>query len=621
MTSTVTDRIDGVSTSTAIKAPVRVATTAAITLSGEQTIDGVACVTGDRVLVKNQATASANGIYDVDTGTWTRATDFDGNRDVLQGTIVMVQNGTTNSNTYWRISTANPITIGTTSIAFAPALSGDATLITFLQSGASSVARTMQDKARDIVNVRDKGGATIALVRTALEEHRGNTVELNAEVISGSTRLLIGGTAATDYHSLKGKGPAIYSNNSATPRTILNFTSGHGVLIDKPYQRTENFAVIGVAQGGSDPTTRAVADLKNIGFAISGGTQHGGYSVNEDISVSGFDTGISDAGGFHAYSRLTGLRAFSNVTGFAMIGSSTDTHFSNLLAVDNTTFGWYQCGATRFSISDSLFETSGSTTATQTSAAIRLDDQSQLVLVTCGLQDDTNYFAGRDARMELIGCNPVTANKFFGPGEFIFHNSLGRAIDVPALDLNLWSLTNITEPVWTDTATYPACWLIRSTSGPASVQMFCDIPISMWGDGLDKRSISYYGTDDVRHYVHAEFEIEFPTGFHSAPTGWTAAAGFQPALQVFGFDGSSDSFEAAVDTHAAAWTFTDNTRWRVNLIFPITWSAAALNDTISYIRMALIFSDGATVDYSVNNLNCYITQPKITFYQRNYGPA
>ena len=52
-----------------MKVPVRAATTAAITLSGEQTIDGIACVTGDRVLVKDQASAIANGIYCVDPAT------------------------------------------------------------------------------------------------------------------------------------------------------------------------------------------------------------------------------------------------------------------------------------------------------------------------------------------------------------------------------------------------------------------------------------------------------------------------------------------------------------------------------------------------------------------------
>src|SRR4051794_5043596 len=78
----------------AIKTPVRFATTANITLSGEQTIDGVAVVANDRVLVKNQTDATQNGIYLASTGNWTRATDFDSAREAVKGTLVYVNEGT-----------------------------------------------------------------------------------------------------------------------------------------------------------------------------------------------------------------------------------------------------------------------------------------------------------------------------------------------------------------------------------------------------------------------------------------------------------------------------------------------------------------------------------------------
>lgn len=118
MSSTLTDQIDGISTSTAVKAPVRVATTANITLSGTQTIDGVAVVANDRVLVKDQTDATENGIYDVKANAWTRSPDFDGNRDVRNGTIVLVNSGTLYTNSAWQVSASDPITIGTTSITF-----------------------------------------------------------------------------------------------------------------------------------------------------------------------------------------------------------------------------------------------------------------------------------------------------------------------------------------------------------------------------------------------------------------------------------------------------------------------------------------------------------------------
>lgn len=103
----------------AIHAPVRVATTADITLSGTQTIDGVSVAAGNRVLVKNQATASQNGIYVVASGTWTRATDNDVTAEFAAMKLIPVQEGTANSQTVWFLTTLGTVTVGTTSLAYA----------------------------------------------------------------------------------------------------------------------------------------------------------------------------------------------------------------------------------------------------------------------------------------------------------------------------------------------------------------------------------------------------------------------------------------------------------------------------------------------------------------------
>ena len=88
------DRIDGLVGGIAVKAPCRVATTAPITLSGAQTIAGVAlnadATPRERVLVKDQTSAIDNGIYDVNSGAWTRSPDFDGARDAVDGTQVLI---------------------------------------------------------------------------------------------------------------------------------------------------------------------------------------------------------------------------------------------------------------------------------------------------------------------------------------------------------------------------------------------------------------------------------------------------------------------------------------------------------------------------------------------------
>jgi hypothetical protein len=97
--------------------PCIVATTGAITLSGTQTIDGVALNVGDRVLVKDQGTA-ANGIYVVASGAWSRAVDMSLDDDVFQGLQVFITSGSTYVGSIFTIGNANPITLGTTILTF-----------------------------------------------------------------------------------------------------------------------------------------------------------------------------------------------------------------------------------------------------------------------------------------------------------------------------------------------------------------------------------------------------------------------------------------------------------------------------------------------------------------------
>jgi phage-related tail fiber protein len=101
-----------------VKDSVRVTTTANITLSGTQTIDGIAVVAGDRVLVKNQTTASQNGIYVVAAGAWTRAVDFNTDEKVTSGAFTFIEQGTANADSGWVLSTPNPITLNTTALTF-----------------------------------------------------------------------------------------------------------------------------------------------------------------------------------------------------------------------------------------------------------------------------------------------------------------------------------------------------------------------------------------------------------------------------------------------------------------------------------------------------------------------
>ena len=109
-----------------VKASVRVATTAAINLSTDlqagDAIDGVTLVAGDRVLVKNQGTASENGIYvAVTSGAASRSSDANGTADtgeLTSGTFTFVEAGTVNFDSGFVVSTDGTITVGSTGITW-----------------------------------------------------------------------------------------------------------------------------------------------------------------------------------------------------------------------------------------------------------------------------------------------------------------------------------------------------------------------------------------------------------------------------------------------------------------------------------------------------------------------
>ena len=128
---------------------VRAATTANIDLTADlqngDTLDGITLATGNKVLVKNQSTASQNGIYDVvASGTATRNTDYDAIAE-LAGQIVVVQEGSTNADTIYLCTTDTSASLGSSDITFTkitPSNSGTVTSVAVADSGSSEFTIT-----------------------------------------------------------------------------------------------------------------------------------------------------------------------------------------------------------------------------------------------------------------------------------------------------------------------------------------------------------------------------------------------------------------------------------------------------------------------------------------------
>jgi hypothetical protein len=116
MSTTIEDRFgQGQSIAAAVKMPCRGVSTTAITLSGEQTLNSIALLDGDRWLYAPAGGGVDSGIWIVSTGAWSRAKDYNGARDVVCGTICLVAPGTL-AEQFWVVKTTGQISPGTTSV-------------------------------------------------------------------------------------------------------------------------------------------------------------------------------------------------------------------------------------------------------------------------------------------------------------------------------------------------------------------------------------------------------------------------------------------------------------------------------------------------------------------------
>jgi hypothetical protein len=94
-------------------------------------MEGVTLAANDRILLKDQSTASQNGIYvwAASASALVRATDADSSAEVTSGMAVTVTEGTTNGDKVFVLTTNDPITLDTTALAFS-ALGGGGTSYT-----------------------------------------------------------------------------------------------------------------------------------------------------------------------------------------------------------------------------------------------------------------------------------------------------------------------------------------------------------------------------------------------------------------------------------------------------------------------------------------------------------
>ena len=209
------------------KASCRVATTANIvTLAGEQTIDGVAVVAGDRVLVKDQTAGTENGIFVAAAGAWARAEDADSVGDLTSGVLVPVETGTANADTIWMLTTDGPITLGTTALTW-QIKSGDASTVRkgLVQLATSAEAQDLTDALKAL---------TPATLAAALQG-------ANQSIGTNGYQKLPGGLIIQWGQGSPVAGGELYSLPIAFPNAFLQVTAtviGQGETINAVAEKT-----------------------------------------------------------------------------------------------------------------------------------------------------------------------------------------------------------------------------------------------------------------------------------------------------------------------------------------------------------------------------------------------
>jgi len=142
------------------KRPVRLASIAsegADPAAAPDTVDSVAVAVGDRILVNNSTSKADNGIYQVVTvgtgtdGVWSRTGDADDNTEIFQSMRVYVAEGTNWANTWWSVSTDDPIDIGTDTLDFVQEASGSQYQLEVYYQGRDDVPRRAYTNAATLL--------------------------------------------------------------------------------------------------------------------------------------------------------------------------------------------------------------------------------------------------------------------------------------------------------------------------------------------------------------------------------------------------------------------------------------------------------------------------------------
>jgi len=337
----VDNAVSGLTWKDAVQVATTVAGTLATSFAAGSVVDGVTLTAGMRILIKNQATASENGIYTVNaSGAPTRATDMATGSNA-DNTAVFVESGTVNANTGW-VETASPAVVGTNSLTFSQfsgagaytagtglTLTGNVFAVAY---GAGLHEEPTGDVGIDLFNesssalILTNDGSTRDTSGTGGVAGVGSRLSLLLKSAGGLTQdvngLYIPGNGVTNAML---QNSAITLNADASSGTV---SLGGTLLIEGTAAQGISTSVTGstftVTAADATTTTKGVASFSSSNFTVTSGA----------VAIS--TGGVSNANLAHStttFAGTTGSQAISLGGTLTVIGGTTP------ISVDATTAG------------------------------------------------------------------------------------------------------------------------------------------------------------------------------------------------------------------------------------------------------------------------------------------
>lgn len=286
----------------AIKTPVRALAVSNVTLSGLQTIDGVALAENDRVLLAGQTDATENGVYEVSTGNWQRARDFNGSNEIADGGKIYVRDGTVYGMSDWALTVTNPFIPGTSSIG--------------LETGVNLTGKTVS------------GG-------TLVSPKISGSLSMNGDVILTHPLTPSPDHTASSIITLgAGAGAALAPIHSTEYLTLLGFRAGAALTTEDHITAVGAWSLSSYNAGGTNTGITAIG-IDSM-RSLTSGQQN--VAVGEHTLTSATSASYTTAVGYNAMLSFGSGGTYNSAFGFFALNGSAVTPATGL---GNTALGSY----------------------------------------------------------------------------------------------------------------------------------------------------------------------------------------------------------------------------------------------------------------------------------------